>query len=109
MDDIFVKDRLKAVLEESIEFSKHATDNFIVRGFNRNDIIKLLKDTEKILEIEHQPDSKHGKKYKIWIEKSHKYNFVIVINIINGKIRVVTFHLESSKRMEKLRKWLKRK
>ena|SRR3989344_3958619 len=109
MDDDFVKHRLDEIKEENIEFSKHAETDVIVRGFNKEVVISLLKGTKNIINIEHQQDDRPGKKYKLWIEKSHKYNFVAVINILNGKIRVVTFHLESAKRMKRLKEWLEKK
>ncbi|MBI4162513.1 MAG: hypothetical protein HY513_02425 [Candidatus Aenigmarchaeota archaeon] len=109
MDDDFVKHRLDEIEEENIEFSKHAEDDIVIRGFSKEAVINLLKDTKNIINIKYQQDDKPGKKYKIWIEKSHKYNFVAVINILNGKLRVVTFHLESAKRMKRLKEWLEKK
>ncbi len=109
MDEELVKERLRAISVENIEFSKHARDNFNVRGFSPEEIIRLLKSTERIRTIEYQPDERAGKKYKLWVSKSRDHNMVVVINMMNGKIRVVTFHLESSKRMERLEKWLEKK
>ena len=109
MDEEFVIKRLDEINEIDIEFSKHAADNFTIRGFEKRDIINILKGTKGIVNIEYQPDDEKGRKYKVKFAKSHKYNFVVVINILNGKIRVVTFHLESAKRMKGVKKWLERK
>lgn len=100
--------KLDKIKEENIIFSKHANDNLKIRGFSKDSIIKILKDTENVIDIELQKDEKPGKKYKLWVKRSSKYNFVIVINIFNGKIKIVTFHLESRKRMKRLKKWLKK-
>jgi len=93
---------------KDIEFSDHAEKALEVRQFKKDEIKGIIKGSKRLLSSEHQEDPLPGDKYRLVFGYTNRYNLVVVMNFIEDKAKVVTFHKENIKKMEKVRKWLEK-
>ena len=91
-----------------IEFTRHAIHKLKIRGIPEEEVIKNLKDPKELIAVEDQGEEKGSQKFALLFSKSRKYDLKVVISIKNGRIKVITAHIQNIKKREKLRKWLKK-
>lgn len=101
-----MKQKLKDI--GKISFSKEFIEKAVkIRGIPESEVIKNLKQLDKLIFAEDRGDEEKGHKYALLFSKSNKYDLKVVISIKDNNLNVITSHVQNIKRRKVLEKWLR--
>jgi hypothetical protein len=96
---------IKEIGITNVSFSKHFHLRSELRGIKESNIIDRLKDCENLILIEEQGNEPKGNKYKLLFKYMSNYDLIIVLSIKDGKINVITAHIQNIKKRKAYKAW----
>lgn len=74
-----VKEKIKELSKEEIEFTKHSETRIRQRNLSKDKIKDKLFELENLEKASKEENEKSGKKYKLKYYESNKYDIIIII------------------------------
>ena len=93
----------------SIAFTGHAARKLALRGLSEQDILSALQNPGTLVAAQDQGDHPLGHKYGLLFERSHKYDLRIIVSLSEGRLNVMTTHIQNRKRRKVYHTWLEKR